>query len=126
MSLPLPPRLTALPASPTTPNEQGLATVDTFLTTAVLRIMNNAALPIHAVNRAFEQTFRLPFRAFRQPSLQVLTAQDMHRITARQLLRSHSAGSHYSLSLTYDLPQDSPARPRPHCSLPPCAHPKHV
>jgi len=56
--------------SPTAPNEQGLATVDTFLTTAVLRIMNNAALPIHAVNRAFEQTFRLPFRAFRQPSLQ--------------------------------------------------------
>merc|ERR1711865_626015 len=56
--------------SPTAPNEQGLATVDTFLTTAVLRIMNNAALPIHAVNRAFEQTWGLPFRAFRQPSLQ--------------------------------------------------------
>jgi len=56
--------------SPHQPSNADLAQVDTFLTSAILRILNNTALPIHAVNRAFEQTFRLPFRAFRQASLQ--------------------------------------------------------
>lgn len=56
--------------SPALPNQQQMGQLDTFLTTAVLRILNNTAVPIHTVNRTFEQSFRMPFRAFRQASLQ--------------------------------------------------------
>eukprot|EP00658_Telonema_sp_P-2_P083051 TRINITY_DN8898_c0_g1_i3.p1 TRINITY_DN8898_c0_g1~~TRINITY_DN8898_c0_g1_i3.p1 ORF type:complete len:351 (-),score=89.48 TRINITY_DN8898_c0_g1_i3:401-1453(-) len=56
--------------SPGQPSHQQLASMDSFLSSAVLRILNNTPRPIHTVNRTFEQTFRMPFRAFRQASLQ--------------------------------------------------------
>jgi len=54
--------------SPTARGTHDAAKVDSFLVSAVLRILNGRAMPIHTVSRCFERTFKLPFRAFRQPA----------------------------------------------------------
>jgi len=54
--------------SPVASSPEDAAKVDSFLVSAVLRIINGKPMPIHTVSRCFERTFKLPFRAFRQPS----------------------------------------------------------
>jgi len=54
--------------SPTASTPHDAAKVDAFLVDAVLRIVSGKPMPIHVVCKVFERTFKLPFRAFRQPS----------------------------------------------------------
>jgi len=59
----------AVVRSALSPSEGNPDQIDSFLVSALLRILNGQPLPIHTVARSFERAFKLPFRAFRQPSI---------------------------------------------------------
>jgi len=50
---------------------------------ALLRIMQSGPMPIHMVCRCFERTFKLPFRAFRQPSFVEFLSQHPQAFNCR-------------------------------------------
>ena len=57
--------------------------VDAFLVNALLKIMQNGPMPIHMASKCFERTFKLPFRAFRQPSFVEFLSQHPQVLVVR-------------------------------------------